>query len=156
MTAEQLRLEEDREQKAPWKKWGSYLSERQWGTVREDYSEGEMWCRMVRWRVLATGRRSATPPVEVGNHGTQNAQAAPLLTANGCRGLLFSRRSSMRPRTVAILLTALARAAAAARRRRRHVAVTVLAGLVLGGCSPALTRPPVTQPELLTLRTTSD
>ena len=28
------------EQKAPWKKWGPYLSERQWGTVREDYSEG--------------------------------------------------------------------------------------------------------------------
>jgi hypothetical protein len=62
----------------------------------------------------------------------------------------------MRPRTVAILLTALARAAAAARQRRRHVAVTVLAGLVLGGCSPALTRPPVTQQELLTLRTKGD
>src|SRR5499433_4472399 len=62
----------------------------------------------------------------------------------------------MRPRTVAILLPALARAAAAARRRCRRVAVTVLAGLVLSGCSPALTRPPVTQPELLTLRATSD
>ncbi len=40
MTAEQLRLEEARGQKVPWKKWGPYLSERQWGTVREDYSEG--------------------------------------------------------------------------------------------------------------------
>jgi hypothetical protein len=40
VTAEQLRLDEAREQKAPWKKWGPYLSERQWGTVREDYSEG--------------------------------------------------------------------------------------------------------------------
>ncbi len=40
MAAEQLRLEEDRTKKAPWKKWGPYLSERQWGTVREDYSEG--------------------------------------------------------------------------------------------------------------------
>ncbi len=40
MNAEQLRLEEARENKAPWKKWGPYLSERQWGTVREDYSEG--------------------------------------------------------------------------------------------------------------------
>jgi hypothetical protein len=40
MTAEQSRLEEAREEKAPWKKWGPYLSERQWGTVREDYSEG--------------------------------------------------------------------------------------------------------------------
>ncbi len=39
-TQEQTRLEEDREQKVSWKKWGPYLSERQWGTVREDYSEG--------------------------------------------------------------------------------------------------------------------
>ena len=43
-TTEQKRLEEAREQKAPWKKWGPYLSERQWGTVREDYSEnGDAW-----------------------------------------------------------------------------------------------------------------
>ncbi len=40
MNAEQVRLGEARQQKAPWKKWGPYLSERQWGTVREDYSEG--------------------------------------------------------------------------------------------------------------------
>ena len=40
MTAEQVRLDEAREKKVPWKKWGPYLSERQWGTVREDYSEG--------------------------------------------------------------------------------------------------------------------
>ena len=40
MNAEQSRLEEVRTKKAPWKLWGPYLSERQWGTVREDYSEG--------------------------------------------------------------------------------------------------------------------
>ena len=40
MNAEEARLEEAREQKIEWKKWGPYLSERQWGTVREDYSEG--------------------------------------------------------------------------------------------------------------------
>ena len=40
MNAEQMRLEETREQAIPWRKWGPYLSERQWGTVREDYSEG--------------------------------------------------------------------------------------------------------------------
>ena len=40
MTAEQSRLEEARTKSAPWKLWGPYLSERQWGTVREDYSEG--------------------------------------------------------------------------------------------------------------------
>jgi hypothetical protein len=39
MNAEQSRLEEARAQKAPWKKWGPYLSERQWGNVREDYGE---------------------------------------------------------------------------------------------------------------------
>jgi len=44
MTAEQLRLEATRERKMPWKKWGPYLSERQWGTVREDYSDnGDAW-----------------------------------------------------------------------------------------------------------------
>ncbi|MGH8068794.1 MAG: MGH1-like glycoside hydrolase domain-containing protein [Candidatus Entotheonellia bacterium] len=40
MTAEHIRLKEAEELKIPWKKWGPYLSERQWGTVREDYSEG--------------------------------------------------------------------------------------------------------------------
>ena len=37
---EQKRLNDARELAIPWKKWGPYLSERQWGTVREDYSEG--------------------------------------------------------------------------------------------------------------------
>src|SRR5262247_3775737 len=42
--AEQQRLAEARERKVPWRKWGPYLSERQWGTVREDYSEdGNAW-----------------------------------------------------------------------------------------------------------------
>ena len=36
MTPEQVRLNEAREQKQAWKKWGPYLSERQWGTVREE------------------------------------------------------------------------------------------------------------------------
>ena len=40
MTAEHERLDDARRLKAPWKKWGPYLSERQWGTVREDYSDG--------------------------------------------------------------------------------------------------------------------
>ena len=44
MTAEQARLDDARRLKEPWKKWGPYLSERQWGTVREDYSEnGDAW-----------------------------------------------------------------------------------------------------------------
>src|SRR6516164_2391141 len=40
MTAEHERLDEARQANRPWMKWGPYLSERQWGTVREDYSEG--------------------------------------------------------------------------------------------------------------------
>jgi hypothetical protein len=44
MNAEQTRLEEARANRTPWRKWGPYLSERQWGTVREDYSEaGNAW-----------------------------------------------------------------------------------------------------------------
>ncbi len=40
MTAEEQRLEESRQRTVHWKRWGPYLSERQWGTVREDYSPG--------------------------------------------------------------------------------------------------------------------
>ena len=44
MNAEELRLIQARENNIPWKKWGPYLSDRQWGTVREDYSpNGDAW-----------------------------------------------------------------------------------------------------------------
>lgn len=59
MNAEQQRLEENREPDEPWYRWGSYLSDRQWGTVREDYSpDGSAWdyfphdharSRVYRW-----------------------------------------------------------------------------------------------------------
>jgi hypothetical protein len=59
MTPEKLRLQQDRERTAYWKRWGPYLSERQWGTVREDYSPyGSAWeyfphdharSRIYRW-----------------------------------------------------------------------------------------------------------
>ena len=43
-SAEEQRLEESVQRKVHWKRWGPYLSERQWGTVREDYSaEGTPW-----------------------------------------------------------------------------------------------------------------
>src|SRR3954449_12283781 len=58
-TAEQRRLAEHHDGAADWKRWGAYLSERQWGTVREDYSKyGEAWdyfphdharSRVYRW-----------------------------------------------------------------------------------------------------------
>ncbi|MEO8593867.1 MAG: glucosidase [Candidatus Solibacter sp.] len=40
MTSEEQRLEESRDRHAHWKRWGPYVSERAWGTVREDYSAG--------------------------------------------------------------------------------------------------------------------
>ena len=44
MTAEEIRLQESRDRKKHWKRWGPYLSERAWGTVREDYSpHGNAW-----------------------------------------------------------------------------------------------------------------
>src|SRR6185369_974545 len=43
-TSENQRLQEARANQIPWRKWGPYLSERQWGTVREDYSQnGDAW-----------------------------------------------------------------------------------------------------------------
>ena len=58
--AEQKRLNDAREGGIPWKKWGPYLSERQWGTVREDYSEGgDAWNYFThdhsRWRAYQWG-----------------------------------------------------------------------------------------------------
>src|SRR5438046_4094893 len=57
--AEALRLAKDRRREKNWKRWGPYLSERQWGTVREDYSPGgDTWgyfthdharSRVYRW-----------------------------------------------------------------------------------------------------------
>src|SRR5260370_22003714 len=44
MTAEEKRLEQSRLRQVHWKRWGPYVSERAWGTVREDYSAtGEAW-----------------------------------------------------------------------------------------------------------------
>src|SRR5438067_5493720 len=44
ITAEEQRLQRDARREKNWKRWGPYLSERQWGTVREDYSaDGDAW-----------------------------------------------------------------------------------------------------------------
>ena len=43
-SVEDRRLAEDGARRANWKRWGPYLAERQWGTVREDYSaNGDAW-----------------------------------------------------------------------------------------------------------------
>ncbi|KJK74226.1 hypothetical protein H634G_10372, partial [Metarhizium anisopliae BRIP 53293] len=44
LTEEERRLKQDRERTKYWKKWGPYVAERQWATVREDYSaDGDAW-----------------------------------------------------------------------------------------------------------------
>ena len=44
MTAEARRLRDARERTGHWRRWGPYLADRQWGTVREDYSpHGDAW-----------------------------------------------------------------------------------------------------------------
>ncbi|HZS27404.1 MAG TPA: glucosidase, partial [Candidatus Angelobacter sp.] len=59
MTQEEIRLQESQSRTKHWKRWGPYLSERAWGTVREDYSaDGDAWryfphdharSRVYRW-----------------------------------------------------------------------------------------------------------
>ena len=72
LTVEHQRLADAASHKAHWRRWGPYLSERQWGTVREDYSEyGTAWdylphdharSRAYRWPICAptTGACSNT------------------------------------------------------------------------------------------------
>ena len=65
MTMEEQRLEESRDRNSHWKRWGPYLSERAWGTVREDYSaDGTAWEYFpTTTRICAptAGARTASP-----------------------------------------------------------------------------------------------
>ena len=75
---EQKRLNEAREAGVPWKKWGPYLSERQWGTVREDYSEnGDAWNYFTHDQARSRAYRWG----EDGLAGISRRQAAALLRA---------------------------------------------------------------------------
>jgi hypothetical protein len=57
-TAEHLRLAESRSNKAPWTLWGPYLSEREWGTVREDLSaDGNPWASFTHQQAGARAYR---------------------------------------------------------------------------------------------------
>ena len=69
LTAEEQRLQDARAG-VPWRAWGPYLSERQWGTVREDYSDSEdAWSyfshdqarsRAYRWGRMASPGSATT------------------------------------------------------------------------------------------------
>ncbi len=57
-TPEHLRLEEDARREKNWQRWGPYLGERQWGTVREDYSpDGESWGYFTHEQAMARAYR---------------------------------------------------------------------------------------------------
>jgi len=80
MNREAKRLQEAKEGKAPWKPWGPYLSERQWGTVREDDREGgDAWnffthdharSRAYRWGEDGIAVISDAIESNTGIHGT--------------------------------------------------------------------------------------
>jgi len=58
MNKENIRLAEDKAKKKSWKKWGPYLSERQWGTVREDYSfNGDAWNYLTYEKAISQAYR---------------------------------------------------------------------------------------------------
>ena len=72
---EERRLKEDRERQKYWKRWGPYVAERQWATVREDYSEdGDAWNHFshddARSRVFRWGEDGIAGVSDT--HGRQN------------------------------------------------------------------------------------
>lgn len=75
LSEEEKRLKSDRERKGYWKKWGPYVAERQWATVREDYSEnGDAWSHfthdMARSRVFRWGEDGIAGVSDT--HGLEN------------------------------------------------------------------------------------
>jgi hypothetical protein len=70
MTKEEIRLAESGTRKKHWKRWGPYLSERAWGTVREDYSRtgthGNTYRTITPVRALIAGTRTAWPGSVIG------------------------------------------------------------------------------------------
>jgi hypothetical protein len=86
---EEQRLEEARSGRAAWRHWGPYLSERQWGTVREDYSEnGTAWEVTIRHaRAHIVGVRTASLEFVM----TVNVCASRLALWNGADPILKER-----------------------------------------------------------------
>jgi len=92
---EKQRLEEDRVGRQPWRKWGPYLSERQWGTVREDYSpHGDAWT-CERRRSMRTGtspepstsRWTTCGPACLANEVEKGLRRPHSAERGGCAGL---------------------------------------------------------------------
>ncbi|KAL9088106.1 MAG: hypothetical protein Q9159_003304 [Coniocarpon cinnabarinum] len=79
LCTEEMRLKDDRERKKYWKKWGPYTAERQWATVREDYSpNGDAWSHfnheMARSRAYRWGEDGIAGVCD--SHGLQHVAFA--------------------------------------------------------------------------------
>lgn len=91
MTAEHQRLIADRERRANWKRWGSYLSERQWGTVREDDSDhGHSWTAFTHDQARFRAYRWGEDGLQGWCNRKGQLQFAPALW-NGCDPILKER-----------------------------------------------------------------
>ena len=78
VSAERLRLDEADTGGLPWQRWGPYLGERQWGTVREDYGSGDnTWSCFPREQVLLGAATGIGASHQTGWTGT--AALLPLL-----------------------------------------------------------------------------
>ena len=74
--AELSRLAEDERRVSDWKRWGPYLSERQWGTVREDYSaDGDCWDYFPHDHARSRAYRWGEDGL-LGHHATASAGSA--------------------------------------------------------------------------------
>lgn len=78
LSTETARLDEAQRRLKHWKRWGPYLSERAWGTVREDYSPGgtawDYFRTITRGRASIDGKRTALPASATGT----SVSASPL------------------------------------------------------------------------------
>ncbi|KLU81536.1 hypothetical protein MAPG_00622 [Magnaporthiopsis poae ATCC 64411] len=75
LSEEEKRLKEDRNRTKYWKKWGSYVAERQWATVREDYSpDGDAWSHFPHDHARARAYRWGEDGIAgvCDTHGMQN------------------------------------------------------------------------------------
>ncbi|KAI0198716.1 Six-hairpin glycosidase [Astrocystis sublimbata] len=75
MTEEEKRLDQDRNRKKYWKQWGSYVAERQWATVREDYSaDGDAWSHFTHEHARSRAYRWGEDGIAgvSDTHGLQN------------------------------------------------------------------------------------
>ena len=125
---EQKRLNEAREAQIPWKKWGPYLSERQWGTVREDYSPGgTAWealshdaarSRALRSFLTARGTLSAAS-VFVPGRGEYGKTCTLVMPASATTPSVRAKAASSSPGKPTITSVVRLKSASGARRRRK-------------------------------------